>query len=309
MIVRNRPSLIKLFFILRGSVIQRIFPQVLFVFALSAFVVWAHRVDPGLVPSVNSGPFALLGIALSVFLGFRNNACYDRWWEARKDWGQLIFAARDLARQTLVLVQADSVSAKDDARQRLLNIAIAFAHALVCHLRPGSDASKALARLPADLAPGYRASRNGPDYLLREMGRDLAELRASGTISDVQWVLLDGTVGRMSAMLAACERIRNTPVPFGYTLLLHRTAYLFCFLLPFGFADALGWATPFVTALVAYTFFGLDALGDELEEPFGVLPNDLPIVALADIIEINLREALGETDLPPLPQPKDYILM
>ncbi len=308
MIVRDRPTLLKLFFILRGSVIQRIFPQVLFVFALSAFVVWAHRVDPGLVPSVNSGPFALLGIALSVFLGFRNNACYDRWWEARKDWGQLIFTARDLARQTLVLADAGTASAAE-ARQRLLNIAIALAHALVCHLRPGSDGSRALTRLPADLVPGYQKSRNGPDFLLREMGRTLTSLRASGAISDVQWVLFDGTVGRMSAVLAACERIRNTPVPFGYTLLLHRTAYLFCFLLPFGFADALGWATPFVTALVAYTFFGLDALGDELEEPFGVLPNDLPIVALAETIEINLREALGETDLPPLPQPKNYILM
>ncbi|MCY1322627.1 Bestrophin, RFP-TM, chloride channel [compost metagenome] len=307
MIVRDRPSLLKLFFILRGSVIQRIFPQVLFVFGLSAFVVWAHRADPGIVPSVNSGPFALLGIALSVFLGFRNNACYDRWWEARKDWGQLIFTSRDLARQTLVMV--DAKASENAARQRLLNIAIAFAHALVGHLRPGNHAARALARLPDDLAPGYKASRNAPDYLLREMGRDLAGLRASDAISDFQWAQLDGTVGRMSATLAACERIRNTPVPFGYTLLLHRTAYLFCFLLPFGFADALGWATPFVTALVAYTFFGLDALGDELEEPFGVLPNDLPIMALAETIEINLREALGETDLPPLPQPKDYILM
>ncbi|MGN7877414.1 bestrophin family protein [Ensifer sp. 22564] len=286
---------------------QRIFPQVLFVFGLSAFVVWAHRADPGIVPSVNSGPFALLGIALSVFLGFRNNACYDRWWEARKDWGQLIFTSRDLARQTLVMV--DAKASENAARQRLLNIAIAFAHALVGHLRPGNHAARALARLPDDLAPGYKASRNAPDYLLREMGRDLAGLRASDAISDFQWAQLDGTVGRMSATLAACERIRNTPVPFGYTLLLHRTAYLFCFLLPFGFADALGWATPFVTALVAYTFFGLDALGDELEEPFGVLPNDLPIMALAETIEINLREALGETDLPPLPQPKDYILM
>lgn len=307
MIVRDRPSLLKLFFILRGSVIQRIFPQVLFVFGLSAFVVWAHRADPGIIPSVNSGPFALLGIALSVFLGFRNNACYDRWWEARKDWGQLIFTSRDLARQTLVMV--DAKASENAARQRLLNIAIAFAHALVGHLRPGNHAARALARLPDDLAPGYKASRNAPDYLLREMGRDLAGLRASDAISDFQWAQLDGTVGRMSATLAACERIRNTPVPFGYTLLLHRTAYLFCFLLPFGFADALGWATPFVTALVAYTFFGLDALGDELEEPFGVLPNDLPIMALAETIEINLREALGETDLPPLPQPKDYILM
>ncbi len=308
MIVRDRPSLLKLFFILRGSVIQRIFPQVLFVFALSAAVVWSHQAFPDAVPSVNSGPFALLGIALSVFLGFRNNACYDRWWEARKDWGQLIFVSRDLARQTLILDERGR-DGGDNARSQLLNLAIAFAQTLVCHLRPGSPTDKALQRLPPDLLPAYGTSRNAPDLLLREMGAILAELRATDRISDIQFMMLDATVGRMSAVLAACEGIRNTPVPFGYTLLLHRTAYLFCFLLPFGFADALGWATPFVTALVAYTFFGLDALGDELEEPFGTLPNDLPIVALADTIEINLREALGETDLPPLPKPKDYMLM
>ncbi|MEI2297680.1 bestrophin family protein [Ensifer sp. MJa1] len=308
MIVRDRPSLLKLFFILRGSVIQRIFPQVLFVFGLSALVVWAHRIDPGLVPSVNSGPFALLGIALSVFLGFRNNACYDRWWEARKDWGQLIFTARDFARQTLILTELDKVSG-DEARHRLLTLTIAFAHALVSHLRPGSHAARTLERLPQDLVAGYKASRNGPDFLLRTIGSELASLRASERISDLQWTMLDGTIARMSAVLAACERIRNTPVPFGYTLLLHRTAYLFCFLLPFGFADALGWATPFVTALVAYTFFGLDALSDELEEPFGVSPNDLPIVALAETIEINMREALGEKDLPELPKPNKYMLM
>ncbi|MGH6806724.1 MAG: bestrophin family ion channel, partial [Ensifer adhaerens] len=121
MIVRDRPSLLKLFFILRGSVIQRIFPQVLFVFALSGGVVWAHQGFPAMVPSVNSGPFALLGIALSVFLGFRNNACYDRWWEARKDWGQLIFLSRDFARQTLIL-GASGAEGLDSTRARLLNL-------------------------------------------------------------------------------------------------------------------------------------------------------------------------------------------
>ena len=100
----------------------------------------------------------------------------------------------------------------------------------------------------------------------------------------------------------------NTPLPFAYTLLLHRTAYLFCFILPFGFADTLGWATPLAAMLVAYTFFGLDALGEELEEPFGLMPNNLPISAYATTIEIHLRSALGETDLPPMPVPIDYVL-
>jgi putative membrane protein len=121
--------------------------------------------------------------------------------------------------------------------------------------------------------------------------------------------MLDATVQQMGAAQASCERIRHTPVPFGYSLLLHRTAHLFCLLLPFGFTDLLGWATPFTSTLIAYTFFGLDALSDELEDPFGTGLNALPINALATTIEINLREAIGDTDLPADPRPVDYVLM
>ncbi|TCR81502.1 bestrophin family protein [Rhizobium sp. BK376] len=307
MIVRPRPSLLQLFFIVRGSIVLRILPQIIVIFLLSLAIVAGHEERPGVILSLNSGPFALLGIALSIFLGFRNNACYDRWWEARKDWGQLIFIARGFARQTLLL--ETSGEAGIAARQGLLRLTIAFSHALVCHLRPGGNDDKVARHLDEGTFGLYRAARNPPDLLLRLMSADLARLKADNRISDIQYQLLDASVGQIGAVQAACERIRSTPLPFGYTLLLHRTAYLFCFLLPFGFVDSLGWGTPFVTALVAYTFFGLDALGDELEDPFGNQLNALPIGALADTIEINLREAMGETDLPPLPQPKDFILM
>jgi putative membrane protein len=119
----------------------------------------------------------------------------------------------------------------------------------------------------------------------------------------------DERLTSLATVLAACERIRNTPLPFAYTLLLHRTAYLYCFLLPFGLVDTIGAMTPLVVAIVSYTFFGLDALGDEIEEPFGDLPNDLPLDAMSRTIEINLREAMGETDLPPPLVPVDYCLM
>jgi putative membrane protein len=91
-------------------------------------------------------------------------------------------------------------------------------------------------------------------------------------------------------------------------LLLHRTAYFYCFLLPFGLVDTLGFMTPFVVAIVAYTFFALDALGDEIEEPFGLAPNDLPLETLCRTIEINLRETLGESPLPPPLLPVAYQL-
>ena len=101
-------------------------------------------------------------------------------------------------------------------------------------------------------------------------------------------------------MQAACERIQGTPLPFAYTLLLYRTAWLYCLLLPFGLAESLGWGTPVATALVAYTFFGLDTLGDELEEPFGTAANDLPLDALLRVVDGVVQDALGEPVPPPL---------
>lgn len=85
---------------------------------------------------------------------------------------------------------------------------------------------------------------------------------------------MDNNFTRMTSAAASCERILNTPMPFSYALLLHLTAYMYCFLLPFGLVDTTGFMTPFVVAIVAYTFYGLDALGDELEEPFGLESND-----------------------------------
>ena len=306
MIVRDRPGFLGLFLIFKGTVLERIWPQVLAVMLLSALVVWGHARLPGLVPSLTGAPFALLGIALSIFLSFRNGAGYDRWWEARKAWGTLVAAARDLDRQTLILTRRGPVAAA--ARVRLCHLAIVFADELVRHLRDGlPDATRPPLLDPADRA-AIAASRNRPERVLRLMGETLADLAAAGTLSGTEVLALDGTLRDLTHALAACERLRSTPVPFGYTLLLHRTAYLFCFIMPFGFADVMGWATPFAAGLVAYTFFGLDTLSEELEEPFGTSPNDLPIQALARGIEITLRSALDEPDLPDPVRPVDHLL-
>lgn len=306
MIVRPRPSILKLFFILRGSIIPRIFPQMLLVFAVSAIVVLAHRDLPSVIPGSFGAPFALFGIAISIFLGFRNSACYDRWWEARRCWGQLIYAARGFTRQTLILPALHGERG-EAARRELVELLIALPHVLVSYLRPDDPAARR-PKLPDAIMAEMESSANPPDALLRHLSLRLACLRRDDLLTDIQLQMLDQNLQQMGVAMANCERIRFTPIPFGYTLLVHRTAHLFCFLLPFGFSDMLGWATPFVTMLIAYTFFGLDALGDELEEPFGLGPNDLAINALAAVIENDLREALGEKDLPPLPQPVGFVL-
>jgi len=308
MIIRPRPPLWQLFFILRGSVVPSIWPQFTVVFLLSALIVWFHQSMPKLVPVFDGAPFTLLGIALSVFLAFRNNAAYERWWEGRKLWGQQIHLARTFARQTLLLSERGAEEGSGQ-RPELLRLTSAFSYAMVPHLRAGAGGDKVDRLLSA--ADQAEFSRRGrlPTVILEFISKRLVALRIGGSLTDIEFQLLDATVGQMEGVLAGCERIRNTPVPFGYTLLLHRTAYMFCFLLPFGYAELLGWVTPFATALIAYTFFGLDALGDELEEPFGNEANDLPIAAIAEGIDLNLRAALGETDLPAPTTPDRYLLM
>lgn len=240
-----------------------------------------------------------------MFLGFRNSACFDRWWEARKQLGLHIAAARDLARQSLLLEMREAGA----ERRELLYLTIAFTHAMVKRFRPTSASIDIGALLSPETQTRLRASTNPPAFLLQSIGQTLSRLRVGKKLSAIEYSVFDATAMRMNGVLASCERIHGTPVPFGYTLLLLRTAYIFCLLVPFGFADLLGWTTPIAAVVFGYTFFGLDALGDELEEPFGDLPNDLPLHAIAMTVELSLRESLGVSDLPPQPKPIDYVLM
>ena len=146
------------------------------------------------------------------------------------------------------------------------------------------------------------------DTLMQAMGKDLGQCVREKRIDPCLAVELDRTLNGLTAAAASCERIHNTPIPFSYTLLLHRTAHLYCFLLPFGLVDITGFMTPFVVAIVAYTFYGLDVLGDELEEPFGVESNDLALDAICRGIEISMCHSLGDPQIPTPLKPVDYLL-
>ena len=301
MIVLERPHGARLFFVLRGSVLPRIAAAIASCTAVAIVVTITHGFFFQWKVTLTTVPFSLIGLALAIFLGFRNNAAYDRFWEARKLWGDLVHRSRSFARQLQSLLDFEEpakATDSDDLRQVLILRTIALAHALRHQLRD-SDANEDMKRLlPPDEVEGFAASRLGTDYLLRRMGRDLGTCVRSGKLDARLAAEMDAALSAMTAAATGCERIKNTPIPFAYTLLLHRTASLYCFLLPFGLVDLIGFMTPFVVAIVAYTFFGLDALGDEIEEPFGLAPHHLPLNAICRTIEINLLEALGVRDLP-----------
>ena len=298
MIVKQKPSAIKLFFALRGSVLPKVYRQILLISLISALITNAQHIFPNSFSSYSVAPFTLLGIALSLFLGFRNNASYQRWWEARGLWGQLVYDSRSLCRQALSYIDEDNPVGRDTQR-RLIHLSIAFSHAVRHRLRETSPWEDIEHFVEPKHHNKMHHAKNIPDHLMHLMGKELGYCRKQKLLSEQMVQNMDERLNSMTVVLAACERIYNTPLPFAYTLLVHRTTYLYCFMLPFSLVSSLGWVTPLICGVIAYTFFGLDALSEELEEPFGLAANQLALTALSRTIEINLLEALGETDLPP----------
>lgn len=308
MIVRDRPTGLALFFIMRGSILSAIWKVLLLNVIIAIFVTVGHGTVFHEKVTLTTIPFTLIGLALAIFLGFRNSAAYDRYWESRKLWGQLVATSRDLSRQCQSMIQNDlpiqtarQRSGLDDVRVRMICRAIAFAHALRIQLRTTNPSSWSdfEGLLKEDELARLGTTSSNTNFLMNRMGKDLRRCLVEQRLDPFLAPTIDSTLCTMVAVATGCERIKNTPIPFSYTLLLHRTAYLYCFLLPFGLVDTIGFMTPVVVAIVAYTFFGLDAVGDEITEPFGVSSNHLPLDALCRTIEIDMRESLGDVFIPP----------
>lgn len=270
-------------FVMQGSYFKRlIVPQVLlFIFSFFIYFYQTHiATEP--VP-LNPSVFAILGISLAIFHGFCNNAAYDRFWEGRKLWGTLVWLSRNIARQVLTLPNVSMAE-----KQAFIRHQIAFVHSLRQQLR-GEDNTANLQRLltveeqQAVVGQNFIALR-----LTQIMGQMLANWQAEQKIDVWQWQSLDNTLGEIAHIQAGCERINNTPIPYAYFVLLHRTVYLYCFMLPFGLGNAIGWVTPFVVSFVGYTFMALNEIVDEISEPFGTGENELPLGMMCDTIETQL---------------------
>ena len=281
--IRRPIEPLKMLFVLQGSYFKRlIVPQVLlFIFSFFIYFYQTHiATEP--VP-LNPSVFAILGISLAIFHGFCNNAAYDRFWEGRKLWGTLVWLSRNIARQVMTL---PTVSMAE--KQAFIRHQIAFVHSLRQQLR-GEDNTANLQRLltveeqQAVVGQNFIALR-----LTQIMGQMLANWQAEQKIDVWQWQSLDNTLGEIAHIQAGCERINNTPIPYAYFVLLHRTVYLYCFMLPFGLGNTIGWVTPFVVSFVGYTFMALNEIVDEISEPFGTGENELPLGMMCDTIETQL---------------------
>lgn len=302
MIIRPRPHWLAILFARRGSVLPSILPQLGLVTALAVAITASHGVVFGWKTPLTPMPFTLVGIALAIFLGFRNSASYDRYWEARKLWGQGLNECRTLTRQALSLMDGQV-----DVRPFVYG-QIAFIHALRGYLRRVPVERELAALLPAELLARLRDAHYPPTLILVWLGQWLHEQRRAGHLQPVLAAKMEDALSGLNQVQGGCERIVSSPIPFAYTVILYRTVGVYCLLLPFGLVDTLGWMTPLVTAFVSYTFFAQETLLSEIEEPFGNAENDLPLDALSITIERTLREMLGEATLPDMPAAKDFVL-
>jgi putative membrane protein len=231
-------------------------------------------------------PLSIFGGIIGLIVGFRNTSAYARWWEARTVWGAIVNSSRSFAREILTMIVAPEA---DETKRQLVLLQIDYVHALRNHLRG------------VPVSPG-------PLAIQQNIAAILAQCYAQGWIDDIRWANLDRTLSTLMDCQGASERIKNTPMPQLYDLFIRRSTSVFCILLPLGMVASLRLWTPLGSALVGLMFLALDKIGRDLETPFENTPHDVPLTAITRTIEINLKQMMGEQDIPAPLAPVDGVL-
>ena len=263
------------------------------------------------------GVVAMLATALAIFLAFRNNSAYDRWWEARKIWGGIVNSSRTFGRQitSLTLLSEKPADVVAAYRQEMVYRHLAWINALRLQLRGESTWDELQPFLRSEEFQWMVQRQNRATQLVQKQGLRIAEGTQAGLITHSRFLeVLDETLTSLYDLQGRAERIKNTPLPRQYDYFPRVFLFLFVTLLPSGMISELekvgsAWMVIPLATVVSYVFYVLMRVGEFNEDPFEGRFSDTPMTALCRTIEIDMREQLGETDLPPKLEPVDGILM
>lgn len=252
-----------------------------------------------------SVPLALYGSAIGIIVGFRNNSAYGRWWEARTLWGAIVNNSRSLARQvdTTLGTCTEDTAECITLRTRIVHHQIAYVHALRQQLRGLNPTLEIRARMSADEFPdadleALVSQKNVAMTVQQSMGAMLTQARQRHWIDPLVWQAMDRNLDDLMDSQGGAERIKNTPMPKQFDYFPTLFVRIYCLLLPIGMVENLGWFTPLGSTLVGFMFLALDKIGRDLQDPFDNGIYDIPLTAITTTIETNLRQILGETNLP-----------
>jgi len=275
----------------RSDTARRLFPWIIAVFGYAALVawlemeVWQLSADSRLknIPVMHT----LLGFVISFLLVFRTNTAYERWWEGRKLWGALVNNSRNLAMKLSAILPAD-----DPSRFFFRKTIPLYAVALKNHLRSEETRLELFDDIPSAVQEKIDLEKHIPNQVASLMYRETQRLLENGTISGEQLLFLNLELQSFTDICGACERIKNTPIPYSYIVFIKRFVLIYVGTLPFGYVFSLGyWVIPIV-GFVFYVLASLELIAEEIEEPFGADENDLPLGKMSRGIQLHIHEII-----------------
>lgn len=229
----------------------------------------------------------LLGIVLGLFLVFRTNSAYDRWWEGRKLWGGLVNSTRNLALKLNAYMSKEDHESRDWFSRMIPN----FVFAMKEHLRQGVQFSELQQGDNIDLE-ALKKYHHKPNHIMSHLYSYINTLYKKDILTGDQLINLDKELKDFIDIIGACERIKNTPIPYSYTMYIKKFIFLYIITLPFGFITTFGYFTIPTVLLVTYILLSVELIAEEIEDPFGKDSNDLPTDELAVKIKDNIKEIL-----------------
>ena len=231
---------------------------------------------------------SLLGFVISLLLVFRTNSAYDRWWEGRILWGSMVNNCRNFS----IKINAILADSDKESRDFYMTLIPNYVYAMKEHLREGVNMDELTDSkyLPHDL---LKKAKHKPNRIAMEMYTKLHKLHKEGSINGDQLITVDKELNAFTDIIGACERIKNTPIPFSYNLFLKKFIFVYTITLPLGIAqDFYYWTVP-IDTFVLYIFGSLELLAEEIEDPFGRDSNDLDTDGLSKKIKENVIEILS----------------
>ncbi|MCZ8229724.1 bestrophin family ion channel [Flavobacterium sp.] len=275
-----------IFLFSKGDTFRKLAPIMFLIGAYSAAIGYLeieywHLPDDSHVKNI-SMMHNLLGFVISLLLAYRTNTAYDRWWEGRKMWGGLVNSSRNLAIKLSAILQED----KDKVFFR--KMIPGYASVLQKHL---NDEETAL-QLFDDVDLEIDHHRHRPNQIAQILFQKINDLYRTNKITGEQLIILNNELQSFTDICGACERIKNTPIPYSYSAFIKKFIFIYVLTLPFGYVFSLGYYVVPVVVFIFYVLASLELIAEEIEDPFGSDANDLPTAKIASNIKKHVEEIL-----------------
>lgn len=237
-------------------------------------------------------PVTIMGGALAIFLAFKNNSAYDRWWEARKIWGGIVNVSRNFGTQIVAYIE------DEELQKKLVLRHIAWLYSLAMHLRKEQDLEKIKDYLTPDVYKMLCTAKNVPVQILHLQGVEVTDSLREGRKTEFQHSMVMGDIKEMYSLQGMAERIKNTVFPYYYNYYTGVFLWLFVILLPCALVEQMNAFMIPVVVGIAFVFVTLDKTGKVTEDPFENRAADTPMLALCRTIEIDLMQQIQAENIP-----------